>query len=224
MKRLGLLCLVLAGCGDDGGSSSPVDAPIDQAPGPDSTVCGAPTKLCGGTCLPVNEDEQNCGDCGVVCKGGQACENTCVCPPAFVPATIEPTNFDQFDGANGVQVAIAPNIAGSINPLIIGYSATDPVLDTDIDLSTVTLGEAPFVGAAYRFDLTTMTTDAAYVATAGTLNLTSACGTSVEGTLTDATFSGILGDLQSQTVTVDPEGCTFTVPTLTFHIGSTACP
>ncbi|HVK87450.1 MAG TPA: hypothetical protein VM513_25210 [Kofleriaceae bacterium] len=224
MKRLGLLFLVLAGCGDDGGSSSPADAPIDQAPGLDGTVCGAPTKLCGTTCLAVNEDEMNCGDCGVECKGGQACETTCVCPTPFVPATLTPTNFDQLDSSGGVQVAISPNINGSINPVIIGYPATDPVLDTDIDLSTIPLGQAPFVGAAYRFDLTAMTTDANYVATAGTLNLTSACSTSVEGTLTNATFRGIVGDLQSQTVTVDPEGCMFTVETLAFHIGATACP
>jgi hypothetical protein len=223
MKRL-VLCVVLVGCGDDGGSGTPDAPPIDMPP--DVMLCGAPTKLCGTTCLPVNEDELNCGDCGVECKGGEACQaGACTCPPAFVPAAIEPTTLDQFQSGMGIQVAIAPNIDGTINPLLVGYPMTDPVLDTDIDLSTVPLGQAPFVGAGYAFDVQAMTTDAAYVATAGTLRLTKACGTEAEGTLTDVTFHGVIGDLGSSTVTIDPDGCTFTVPSVAFHIGgATACP
>ncbi|MDX2090925.1 MAG: hypothetical protein SFX73_23905, partial [Kofleriaceae bacterium] len=176
------------------------------------------------TCIAVDEDEANCGDCGVECKGGEACDGACGCPTSFVPATIEPTSFDRFQSSGDTRIAIAPNIDGSINPVIVGFPASGAVLDTDIDLSTITLGNPPFVGAAYRFDLSAMSTDAAYVAVAGTLRLSGACSTEVQGTLTNATFRGILGDLQSGTPSVDPEGCMFTVPSLTFHISQTPCP
>jgi len=215
--------LVMTACGDDAPATP--DAPVlpIDAPPIDAFTCTAPTKLCGTTCLPVQEDEENCGDCGVECKGGEACELTCMCPPAtFIPATIEPSQFDQFQPAGGITLAIGPTFGnGKINPMIFGYSATTP-LNTDIDLSTVALGETPFVAASYGFDVGTMTTDAAYIATAGTLRLTRACGTEAEGTLTGATFQGVKGGLMAPEV--DPMGCTISVPTLTFHIMTAACP
>ena len=67
-----------------------------------------------------------------------------------------------------------------------------------------------------------METDAAYTATAGILRLTRACGTEVEGTLTNATFRGVNGGLM--TPEIDPLGCTITVPSIAFHIMTAACP
>ena len=217
-----LFVLLFAACGDD--APAVPDAPvIIDAPPIDTLMCASPTKLCGTTCLPVTEDEENCGDCGVECHGGEACDQTCMCAPAaFIQTTITPGMFDQFRGAGAVTIAIGPTFgSGGINPFLVGYTATTP-LGTDIDLSTIPLGDLPFVAAAYRFDLNTMSTDAAYNATAGTLRLTRACGTEVEGTLTGATFRGVNGGLMSPEI--DPLGCTITVPSITFHIMTAACP
>lgn len=213
----------LSACGDDAPPATPDAPPIVIDAALDAPMCTAPTKMCGSTCLNVNEDEENCGACGVECNGGEACQLTCMCAPAsFIPATIEPSMFDQFQPAGGITLAIGPTFGnGGINPIIFGYTATTP-LNTDIDLSTISLGETPFVAASYGFDIGSMTTDAAYVATAGTLRLTRACSTEAQGTLTAATFRGVKGGMMSPMI--DPNGCTITVPTITFHISTAACP
>jgi hypothetical protein len=218
-----LFVLLFAACGDDAPAN--IDAPviIDSPPPIDALTCALPTKVCGSSCLDVSGDEENCGDCGVECRGGEACDLTCACAPTtFIPATIAPGMFDQFQPAGGLTIAIGPTFgAGGINPVVLGYAADVP-LATDIDLSTIPIGDAPFVAALYRFDVGTMATDAAYVATAGTLRLTSACGSDVEGTLTGATFRGVNGGLMNPMI--DPAGCTITVPTMTFHISTAPCP
>ena len=217
-----LFVLLISACGDDAPATP--DAPvIIDAPPIDALMCASPTKLCGTTCLPVTEDEENCGDCGVVCHGGEACDTTCACAPsAFIPDMIMAGMFDRFEGGGAATIAIGPTFgSGGINPFIVGYTAT-PTLDTDIDLSTIPLGDLPFVAIGYRFDLGSMTTDAAFTATAGTLRLTRACGTEVEGTLTGATFSGVNGGLMAPEI--DPLGCSITVPSIAFHIMTAACP
>jgi hypothetical protein len=223
MKHPGMLfVLLLSACGDDAAIKPDAAVPID-APAPDAApVCAAPKKQCGNSCLAVAIDEDNCGDCGVVCGGGQACDGSCACAPPFIPATVAPGGFDQFQSQGGALIAIGPVFdAAGIHPMIIGYTATTP-LATDIDLSTLTVGNLPFVAAGYRVDTATLTTDAAFVATAGTLRLTSACATDVEGTLTDATFRGVTGGLMNPMV--DLNGCMFTGVTMTFHISTAACP
>lgn len=226
MYRTGLLLVVLASaCGDDTGAKpdAPVillDAAIDAPP--DAPSCAAPDKVCAGVCTTVATDETNCGDCGVVCKGGEACDSTCACPSPFVPATYTPQSFDQFMQQMGATIGIGPVIDNAgIHPLIIGYTAQTP-LNMDIDLSMVPLGSLPFVAAGYRLDLGTFGTDATYVATAGTLRITKACQTEVEFTLTNATFKGTTGGFANPMV--DPMGCTFTVPSLAFHAMTAACP
>ncbi len=77
---------------------------------------------------------------------------------------------------------------GLSEPIIVGYTATT-ALDTDIDVSMVAVGSLPFVAAGYRVDTTTLTTDAAFVATSGTLRLTSACATNVRGHADQSTGS-----------------------------------
>jgi hypothetical protein len=218
-----LFVLLFAACGNDAAVTPDAPVIMIDAPPIDALMCASPTKLCGTTCLAVTEDEENCGDCGVECHGGEACELTCACAPAtFIQAMVMPGMFDQFQGGGSITLAIGPTFAnGAINPFVVGYSATT-MLNRNIDLSTIPLGEAPFVAAAYRFDLQTMSTDAAYTATAGTLRLTRACGTEVEGTLTDATFRGVTGGFT--TPVIDPLGCTITVPSITFHIMTAACP
>ncbi len=225
MKHAGMLfVLLLAACGNDAPVKPDALVLIDAAPdaAPDAPSCAAPMKMCGNSCLAVATDEANCGNCGVQCKGGEACDGACACAPPFIPATVAPGGFDQFQAMGGAQIAIGPVFdAAGIHPIVIGYSAATP-LGTDIDLSTVTVGTLPFVAAGYRVDTMTFTTDAAFVATAGTLRLTSACATDVAGTLTDATFRGVTGGLMNPMV--DPNGCMFTGITMTFHISTSPCP
>jgi len=215
-----VMLLTITGCGNDGGAT--VDAGIDAAE-IDAASCAAPNLQCGTACVAIASDEKNCGNCDVACHGGEACVGSCMCPAAYLPATLEAGSFDQFRMSMGITVAVSPNInVDGINPLLVGYDASTP-LDTDIDLSLSTIGTAPFVGSGYHFDPSTMVTDASYYATAGTLRLTKACATEAEGTLTDVTFRGILGTIG--TASIDPLGCSFTVPTITFHIQSGAdCP
>ncbi len=224
MKSLGLLfVLVVSACGDDGAAKLP-DAPLppDAAPDAPASTCAMPKKMCGNTCLDVSTDEQNCGDCGIACNGGEVCGGTCACAPPFIPSTVDPSGFDQFQAAGGIQLAIGPQIDGSgINPIIIGY-AQDTPLSTDIDLSMVALGDAPFVAAGYHADIQAQTVDAAFVATSGTLRITNACDTEVQGTLTNATFRGVNGGLTNPSI--DPNGCTVANVTMTFRISTAACP
>jgi hypothetical protein len=221
-----LFVVVIAGCGDDGAKTTP-DAPVihlDASPdsAPDAPVCAAPSKTCGTVCTPVATDEANCGDCGVVCHGGEACTGSCTCPAQFIPSDLPSSGFDQFANQGTLLIAIGPSISGGgINPMIFGYSATT-ALNTDIDLSTIAVGDAPFVAAGYGFDTSAMTLDATYLATSGTLRLTKRCETEVQGTLTNATFKGATGGFGSPAV--DPMGCTLTVPSMTFHVMTAACP
>lgn len=227
MKSTGMLSVLLvvfAACGDDG--AKPPDAGVilvDAAPdAPALPVCSTPMKMCGSSCLDVSTDETNCGDCGVECGGGEACMGSCACAPAFIPADVPTGGFDMFQAQGGATIAIGPQFdSNGIHPIIVGYTSTTP-LDTDIDVSTVAVGGLPFVAAGYRVDTATLTTDAAFVATSGTLRLTSACATDVQGTLTNATFRGVTGGLMDPVV--DPDGCMFTGVTMTFHISTGACP
>jgi hypothetical protein len=219
VRRLVTCSLVstVAGCGQD--AATVLDAPAIDAP-----ACAAPDRVCGTACVAIESDEKNCGNCDVVCHGGEACVGSCMCPAAYLPSTIEPSGFDQFRISMGITVAVAAIIGSDgITPVLVGYDALTP-LNTDIDLSLSTIGAAPFVGSGYRYDPTTMTTDASYYATAGTLRLTKACATEAEGTLTNVTFRGLLGTIG--TASIDPLGCSFTISTpITFHIQSgAACP
>lgn len=217
------LLLIVAACGDDG-SVTLVDAAPDSPPIDSAPACTTPSMMCGAACLDVSKDEANCGSCGNECNGGEACNaNACACAPTdFVPAALVESQFDQLMGVGqGITIALNPNIGDGINPFIVGYDAQTPI-DADIDLSTITLGNAPFVGAGYGFDLQTNEIDASFFATAGTLHIDEVCATHMEGTLTNATFRGITGGFTNPAV--DPDGCMFTVASVTFAMGTTACP
>ncbi len=56
----------------------------------EGTSCAfpAPNRCCGGACIDVSIDKNNCGGCGLVCKNGFGCErasatNTCSLAPAW---------------------------------------------------------------------------------------------------------------------------------------------
>ncbi len=53
----------------------------------DGTSCGATESLrcCGGSCVDISSDEENCGACGLACDGDLECESiaaTSTCPSA----------------------------------------------------------------------------------------------------------------------------------------------
>ena len=215
---------MLAACGDNiqlAPDAAPPDAPPPQ---PDATLCAGTEMLCDGECLDVSGDEANCGECGNECNGGEVCSGTCACPSDdFVPASIAPSGFDQFQDATIFTIGIAPTFGpGGINPVIFGFDPAGMV-DTDIDLATIPLGSAPFVAIGLGFDLGTMTLDAQYVATAGTIRFTTLCATEIEGTLTNVTFSGVSGGIGGGIPEVDPEGCVVTAPSIAFHVQSEPC-
>ena len=217
MLRRHLSLLVCAACGDNLQAPAP-DAPghADAAVMPDAAVCEA----------DVASDETNCGACDKLCHGGEVCKNAvCSCPTGLVPPVVFPTGVEQFFGAGGFTIALAPTLSlGGINGLVFGYDATVP-LDTNIDLSMVALGSTPFVGSAPGLDIQNLALDASYVATAGTLRFTKHCDTEVQGTLTNATFSGLRGGLLGGGIPmVDPDGCVVHVNSLTFHLATAPCP
>jgi alpha-tubulin suppressor-like RCC1 family protein len=87
-------------------AGGPVDAQIDAngdqgAPEAGPTCSGATPNACGAVCTDVQSDGSNCGHCGTVCSGGQACSaGACKCPtstPDFCAGTCTNT---QTDSAN----------------------------------------------------------------------------------------------------------------------------
>ncbi|MGE0548137.1 MAG: hypothetical protein AB7R00_13810 [Kofleriaceae bacterium] len=210
-----LLSSVIA-CGDNRQVAAPDAGTPDAAELPDAPACTA----------DVSTDEANCGACDHLCNGGEVCKSgTCNCPGGVVPPLVFPTGFEQFLGAAGFTVALAPTISlGGVNGLAFGYDTNVP-LDTDIELSDVPLGSLPFVGAAAGVDLQSLAIDASYLATSGTIRFTKHCETEIEGTLTNATFQGISGGLLGGGIPmIDPEGCVIEVDSLSFHLATEACP
>jgi hypothetical protein len=174
----------------------------------------------------VSNSEQNCGECGFVCAGGEVCTNgECNCPANPIPTFIFPTGLEQFIPVGLFTLAIAPAISlNGLNGLVIGFDTALP-LDTDIDLATVPLGSTPLVGALTGLDPTAMpiSIDATYLATGGTIRFTKLCDTEIEGTITNATFNGVGGDILTNGGVIDPQGCEVQVGTITFHLMTTAC-
>jgi hypothetical protein len=225
MSRWLLLALCAAACGDDLHRAVPDAGPPDAPAGPDAPACAGGEENCDGACLDVSNNEQNCGECGNACHGGEVCKSSsCSCPTGVIPGVVFPTGFEQFFGAGGFTLALAPTLSlGGINGLVFGFDTSLP-LDTDIDLSTVPLGSTPFVGSAVGLDIQNMSLDTSYVATAGTIRFTTLCDTEIEGTLTNATFNGVGGDLLGGEIPgIDPEGCVIQVNSLAFHLMTKAC-
>jgi hypothetical protein len=104
--------------------------------------------------------------------------------------------------------------------LAVGFHATDTPLETDIDLSMVTAGQAPLVGLGYEVNTETETARASFSAHEGTLRLTRRCAQGVGGILTDA----LLRENESvMSSTPLQGGCTTTVASIEFDIEN-PCP
>ncbi len=228
-------------------SSSPPDAPMimtaDAPPPvdamPDALVCQAPTMNCSGTCINTTTDEQNCGSCGNACKGGEFCDpsknsGTCSCPmPANILGTDIPKNAgDQHQsmslGQATLHIAAAPVTVGAQTNALVFLSVGLPDVNKDYTLKSGISFSQPNVLAAYNGSLGggMPMADAYYDATGGTLRFSSvACtaqGFAYTGTLTNVTFQG--ATISGMNIQVDPNGCMFTVASLTFDIETTtAC-
>lgn len=59
--------------GHSGGTASNANAPC---PGPGLT------RRCGGVCVNIQEDDNNCGSCGTRCTGGKHCDGHMFCRDA----------------------------------------------------------------------------------------------------------------------------------------------
>ena len=208
------------GCGDDdGGDNGDValadSGPPDAASGPDASTCSL--TQCDDECVDTDTDPANCGGCGMACDSpGQICSGTlpCACPETFIPDTIEPSGLDQLQAQNGLTLAISPIIAGVLDVFIVGYTAATPT--TAIDLAD---GVPPLVAAGYDVDVEGGTAHTAYQAVSGRLRLVEHCDVGARGTLRNAEFAEI-----DQTTGLPLEnGCTMSVPMLTFEIGQ-PCP
>lgn len=80
-------------------------------------ACAAGSNFCGGHCVSLNSDPNNCGACGQVCGGGTICTNgfctggTCSSSQVYCPAAAACTNL-QTDpnncGACGQQCGTCP--------------------------------------------------------------------------------------------------------------------
>lgn len=231
-----LFAIAIAACG--GSSSTSVDAPLIQiadapppdAAAPDAFVCVAPNMMCGPDCLDVATDEANCGACDNACKAGAACvTSNCECPAqSFIPATVTPSGFDPVQAQGTSTFAIGIITGGSaVHVLLVSYVNADAaqggtVLGQEYDLSTITPPNLPTIGAGYNVNIQSQQADATYVATAGKVTFTAACSVGASGTLKDATFKGATLSQQGG-LTIDPNGCTFTVPSVNFTIGK-PCP
>lgn len=241
--------LAAVGCSSKSSGTAP-DAPVitttDAPPPidamPDALVCTAPEKQCvTGTCTNTDTDEKNCGDCNVVCKGGQACTTgACACPASFLPdtRTADPAS-DRVLAISQIksEIGFAPiNNGPRVDALLvsIGTDASNMTLlnhayDMTNNANGASVLSPPVIAAFYNVDASSQmpSADAYYIPTAGTLKFTKICATEIAGTLTNPTFSGASFDQQTFSFSVDPAGCTFKITgTMNFDIqqGATGCP
>jgi hypothetical protein len=226
MSRWLLLSVVVcAACGDNiRPAADAAPTPDTAPPGPDAAVCPTGEAFCDDACIPVTDDEAHCGGC-TPCNGGEVCSDAaCACPTGVVPPLVFPTGLEQFFNLGLFTITLAPTLSlGGVNGLVFGHDGSIQ-LDTDIDLAAVPLGSTPFVAALAGVDVMTFAIDASYVATAGTIRFTQRCDTEIQGTLRNATFNGVSGNIvDGEIPMVDPEGCVIQVNNLVFHLRTAPC-
>ncbi|MCA9674911.1 MAG: hypothetical protein KC464_07750 [Myxococcales bacterium] len=223
-----LVLVPLAACGSDTGDAPDaslqlLDAPPppDAEPPPDAPACQLTE--CDGLCTDTDVDPLNCGVCGMECQGGAECSGgDCVCVVDYVPAT--PSFL--FSQTNGTAVPGATagfgiySYAGVANLMLAAYPTDTVVIGQDYDLSMGTVGTPPLLGVSYDFDVQNqMPSNVIHYATAGTLVFDTICTDGFTGHATDVTFSGVTSLTNP---TIDPNGCTFTVASVSFAFGA-AC-
>ena len=117
----------------------------------------------------------------------------------------------------GAYIAISPfTDSGNFNISVVGYARTGTLLNNEYTLTGTNPGTPPFFALGYKLNLSTFTPAASFYATAGKLTFTKACAQGASGTLTAATFQAVTS---IQNPTIDPNGCSFTVSSMTFSSG-----
>jgi hypothetical protein len=216
---------LVAACG--GGDNNPdaqlvptTDAPPPDASRPDAFVCTLTE--CGGECVDTSSDPDHCGGCDDACQSGAECVATdCVCPPSFLPENLNTGLQDIFiDQLPGANIWIRGFFGTALEGFGVGYGTTGVETGVAYTLNGATLPAPPFVLALHDIDIATMEAQSAYAAISGTITFTAACAGRIAGTLTNATFQAATINPAPQ---IDPDGCTFTVPSITFTIGDPAC-
>jgi sugar lactone lactonase YvrE len=152
LAALGLSLAVLSGCSSSGGSdptgddagtvddtapipvtndATPDSAPIPSTPldsGPDAPSCATGRTPCDGTCVDLQNDNANCGGCGLACVPGcnqGRCTVTLATPGVVVSTglTVDATRVYWTDWDAGV-IASVP-VAGG-NPTTLATGQTRP--------------------------------------------------------------------------------------------------
>jgi hypothetical protein len=102
-------------------------------------VCEANKVLCGGQCVDLTTDNDNCGECGRACDNGDVCSNGFTCQPAECLAVTELENDVRLDDDGGLRLVAASS--GPNPPYVygaVGFEVPDNI--TFADISSITSG------------------------------------------------------------------------------------
>jgi len=165
----------------------------------------------GNPCPRVSCGNQCCDSVGQLCSPACACPDGSLVPVPFT-SSIQVIDPNQVPGSlTAIALFTVPD--GTAYTLVVGYR---PELQLGTDFQLPGADGTPFAAIGWRVNVAAQTSLTAYYATAGMLNLTSACAAGVAGTLSNLTFT-------EQRATRDqtplPGGCTFSVNNIDFVIG-----
>lgn len=214
----GLIAALVAACGSDG--SGAIDAAPIDANRPDAVPCEATETRCGADCADLTQNNDHCGDCFEACTPARDCAaSACGDCPAIVINPVAMVLFEMDDQMLAPQIlGIGAYADGAIiQAVVVGFEDPGTLTAQDIDLAGIQMGDAPFVGLGFDVDTTSRDFRAVYRATAGTLNLSDRCATSVSGTITGAMLVEV--DATVNPPTAIPGGCTAQIADLDFSWG-----
>lgn len=103
-------------------------------------ICEANQVLCGGQCVDLTTDKDNCGACGRACDGGSVCSNGLTCQPAACLAVTEIENDVRLEGDGGLRLVAA---ASGANPPYV-YGAVGFAVPENITFADITSIESGF--------------------------------------------------------------------------------
>lgn len=225
--------VLFAACGgSDSGSPDAAGAPDatvvpDAVPGPDAcpgTLCPA-FDFAPGVCVDTTTDEQHCGDCTTVCTGGRYCDNTCMCPPGFVPDSpvLGLTQVQSLGGQAILGFGLYTDPVDSMPDGLVTIYAVGTTAPVTLDFGPTPGQSLPAMAAGYHVMINgqSATADAAYYATAGTITFDTICDGGFSGHADNVTFTGVNGLMDP---TIPQDACSFQVTgPITFAYGN-ACP
>jgi hypothetical protein len=104
-------------------------------------VCEADNVLCGGQCVDLTTDTDNCGRCGRECGAGEVCSNGFTCQPAACLAVTEIENDVRLDDDGGLRLVAADSAPDPDPPYVfgaVGFAVPDNT--TFADITSITSG------------------------------------------------------------------------------------